>query len=202
MKAGFAEGGGWAKYKKVLERQHSPTSRASLFACDLVEESGAALPAQMRSVAAATCTSPHAAHVRFSTAHRAKGLGFAHVYLAGDFLGRGQTPADMARERSTEALRDGRWASEAELLQDPAALLGDGLEEEVSPSPHPRLHPRPSLSLSPSLCLSPGPTPQPPALAPAPAPALASVLAPAPAPTPILNHNHNHSHRGLIYSEY
>ena len=42
------------------------------------------------------------------TLTRAKGLGFAHVYLAGDFLGRGQTPVEMARERSMEALRDGR----------------------------------------------------------------------------------------------
>ena len=38
----------------------------------------------------------------------------------------------MARERSTEALRDGRWVNEAELLGDPAALLGCDLEEEVN----------------------------------------------------------------------
>ena len=70
--------------------------------------------------------------MRFSTAHKAKGLGFAHVYLAGDFLGRGQTPAEMARERSVESLREGRWVGEADTLSDPEALLGGELEEEVN----------------------------------------------------------------------
>ena len=69
--------------------------------------------------------------MRFSTAHKAKGLGFAHVYLAGDFLGKGQTPAEMARERSIESLREGRWVGEADTLSDPEALLGGELEEEV-----------------------------------------------------------------------
>ena len=70
--------------------------------------------------------------MRFSTAHKAKGLGFAHVYLAGDFLGKGQTPAEMARERSIESLREGRWVGEADTLGDPEALLGVELEEEVN----------------------------------------------------------------------
>ena len=70
--------------------------------------------------------------MRFSTAHKAKGLGFAHVYLAGDFLGKGQTPAEMARERSIESLREGRWVGEADTLSDPEALLGGELEEEVN----------------------------------------------------------------------
>ena len=70
--ASFAEagGGGWAGYKKRLERQHSPASVASRAACDLIEKSGAALPAQLARIAAATCDVPQLAHVRFSTAHR------------------------------------------------------------------------------------------------------------------------------------
>jgi hypothetical protein len=70
--AGFAEAGrgGWAEYKKRLERQHSAASVASRAACDLVEKSGVALPAQLDRIAAATCDAPQRAHVRFSTAHR------------------------------------------------------------------------------------------------------------------------------------
>ena len=70
--ASFAEAGrgGWAAYKKRLERQHSPESVASRAACDLVEKSGVALPAQLDRIAAATCDAPQRAHVRFSTAHR------------------------------------------------------------------------------------------------------------------------------------
>ena len=70
--ASFAEAGrgGWAGYKKQLERQHTPEAVASRAACDLVEKSGAALPAQLGRIAAATCDAPQLAHVRFSTAHR------------------------------------------------------------------------------------------------------------------------------------
>ena len=61
-------GGGWAAYKKRLERQHTGAALQSRSACELVEKSGAALPSQMARIDAATCGAPRQAHVRFSTA--------------------------------------------------------------------------------------------------------------------------------------
>ena len=49
--------------------------------------------------------SPQEAHVRFLTTHKAKGLGFAHVFVSSDFLGRGP-PACHERPRAGGA--DGR----------------------------------------------------------------------------------------------
>ena len=85
----FASGayaGGWDGYKRWLERLRDDRVRS---VCEFVEAHKHDLPQLVDRIEADTVGDPQSADVLFSTAHKAKGLGWAYVYLCDDFLGEG-----------------------------------------------------------------------------------------------------------------
>ena len=102
--AGGGGGGGAQKYRKLCSQFASErpagsslTSRALpdtsplrlvwqwLMRCELVETHGRNVPSVLEEMQRRTVPNTHLADVVFSTTHKAKGLGWRHVYLAGDF---------------------------------------------------------------------------------------------------------------------
>ncbi len=66
--------------------------------CALVERCGADLPARVAEIRARFVEHAGGPQVLFSTVHKAKGLGWPSVYLAGDFLGRGRSLEECLEE--------------------------------------------------------------------------------------------------------
>ena len=133
FEARFAPGGGWIKYKEVLQKKNDITA---LLACDVVEKNKISFPAKLEKIKSATWDCAAQCHVRFTTTHKVKGLGFKHVYMASDFFGRGKTPNEFADAVWAAKVSQGESCpSPAELLQSPLELLrldGQDAEEEVN----------------------------------------------------------------------